>query len=153
MAPGHPPDDDDDRVDQGVDDALAALNRLFLGDVSLESVLDAVVLHAVRVLPGVTDASVTVVESGPASARTAASSSPLAQELDDVQYVAQDGPCLVASTTEAAQLVRDSAEDGRWPALARRARERGVGSVLSLPSRCPSPPTRRTTADGGPVPR
>lgn len=66
-------------------------------------------------------------------AGTVASSSEAAQELDEVQYTFDDGPCLTASRAQALVRVTDLATDGRWPHYAKHVTGRGIRSVLAVP--------------------
>ncbi|MEI4270436.1 GAF and ANTAR domain-containing protein [Klenkia sp. LSe6-5] len=144
MGPDRPHDDDAPHAgaEAAVDAAVASLNRLFLADHSVPAVLQRVVELAADVLPGVADASMTMIEPGTAGA-TVASSGLLAYELDETQYRAGDGPCLTASTSDGPVLLADTAVDTRWPAFTRHAHERGAAAVLSLPVDLPLSPEER----------
>ena len=62
-----------------------------------------------------------------------ATSDDLATALDAVQYDIDDGPCLTCLRTAEVVAVDDIAADPRWPAFARRGRQAGAGSSLSVP--------------------
>lgn len=120
-----------------VDAAVAELQAMFLADQSMGSVLQRVVELAAAVLPGAVEASITVLQSGNERA-TVASSGLLAYELDETQYRTRGGPCVAAATTDVVVLLDDTATDTRWPAFTRLARQRGAGSVLSVPVQLPA---------------
>jgi GAF domain-containing protein len=114
--------------------ADAALERLSCRPVreqTLPALLQAAVDLIPTVLPGQIETSVTVLcDDGPC---TAASSGPLADDLDESQYDTGSGPCLHAARTGEVVHVPDTLTDQRWPAYARRAAERGALASLSLP--------------------
>ena len=66
-------------------------------------------------------------------AATAASSSPQALTLDELQNSFTDGPCITAIRENAVIRAGDLRDDDRWPAYAAAALERGVRAVLGLP--------------------
>ncbi len=86
---------------------------------------------AVRLLPGVTAASVTVMAA--AQAQTPAFTGQLAFDLDQVQYELGDGPCLHAASTGSPVEIVDALADPRWPDYAGAAAARGARSSLSVP--------------------
>jgi GAF domain-containing protein len=76
-------------------------------------------------------ASITVVEDGHAHTATATHEDALA--IDEMQYEADDGPCLTAIRTLKTIRVDSFADDGRWEDVAGAALGRGKHSSLSLP--------------------
>lgn len=66
-------------------------------------------------------------------AATAASSSPQALALDELQNSFTDGPCMTAIRENTVIRAGDLRSDGRWPDYAAAAREQGVRAVLGLP--------------------
>src|SRR5215207_6399777 len=76
-------------------------------------------------------ASVTIIERGRPS--TAASTDDDALALDNVQYDADDGPCLTAARHQRVIRIDAMDADTRWPAFSAAARAQGVGSSLSMP--------------------
>jgi GAF domain-containing protein len=66
-------------------------------------------------------------------AGTVASSSELAQELDEVQYSYGDGPCLTACREERTISVPDMERDGRWTDYFEVIMATGVRSMLAVP--------------------
>lgn len=63
---------------------------------------------------------------------TIASTSPAAERCDELQYDLEEGPCLSALTEDEAYLIRDVAQDPRWPRWGPAAAEHGCGSILSV---------------------
>ncbi|MFE4196219.1 GAF and ANTAR domain-containing protein [Paenarthrobacter sp. NPDC056912] len=63
----------------------------------------------------------------------AASSSPLAKKLDDIQYRYGDGPGLAAARTRATIHVPDVHTERRWPDYVRAAEATKARSILALP--------------------
>ncbi|MFJ6026904.1 ANTAR domain-containing protein [Pseudarthrobacter sp. NPDC092424] len=57
----------------------------------------------------------------------------LVQLLNDLQTGFGEGPGITARTEQATVLVRDLADDYRWPRLARPAASHGIRSVLGVP--------------------
>lgn len=66
-------------------------------------------------------------------AGTVASSSEAAKQLDELQYLFIEGPCLSACEEQRTVHVADVATDERWSNYLTRAAEHGVGSILAVP--------------------
>lgn len=64
--------------------------------------------------------------------KTLASSDPLAQEADALQYALGEGPCLEIADTGGWLRSGDVGTDSRYPAWGPRAAELGVGSLLAV---------------------
>jgi GAF domain-containing protein len=111
-------------------DPFAELGRIVLSEDSLESILDRVTTLARQLVPGADEVSVTLVQAGKAS--TAAYTGELALSLDKTQYAQGDGPCLTAASDREVVAVPDLSTEERWPEFTAAARERGVGSMLSI---------------------
>lgn len=112
--------------------ALAEImESLFTGaEESREEALDELVGTAVEHIPGARWASVTTLEHG--RFRTEASSDPLADRTDLIQYEVGAGPCVDAVLDGGLFVTGDIARDERWPAFGvRAAAETGVRSVLA----------------------
>jgi hypothetical protein len=62
-----------------------------------------------------------------------ATSDEFAATLDAVQYEVDDGPCLTCPRVAEVVSVDDIKADPRWPMFARRGRQVGAGSSLSVP--------------------
>jgi GAF domain-containing protein len=64
---------------------------------------------------------------------TVAASDDLATQVDEIQYGADEGPCLDAMRASCIVDVTNLAEDGRWDAYRPHAIAHGVASSLSYP--------------------
>ena len=113
-------------------DAFAELARISLDTESMESVLQRIAELAKRTLPGVAEASVSIIANDKAT--TAAYTGELALDLDETQYGRGYGPCLEAATGggEMVEIV-DAREETRWPDYTQVAVRRGSLSSLSVP--------------------
>jgi hypothetical protein len=65
------------------------------------------------------------------SLTTVASSDPLVDRADELQYELHQGPCVDAASIGGVHLLDNTRTDERWPQWAARAKELGIGSVLS----------------------
>ena len=110
---------------------LAELGRIVLADTSLEQVLERVATLARSVVPGVMEASVTLVVGDRPG--TPAFTGPLALDLDEGQYESGFGPCLDAARGGEVMVVEDMASETRWPDYCPKALALGVRSALSVP--------------------
>ncbi|GAB3586814.1 GAF and ANTAR domain-containing protein [Amycolatopsis endophytica] len=116
-----------------LDDVTAALENL-RGGIDEEEPLDAVLQRlaetAVNAISDADAVSVTVLdETGP---HTAAITHDDLIGIDQAQYTAGEGPCLLAVRThEPVRAV--SKPDGGWPAFAAAAQECGVLAYLAVP--------------------
>jgi GAF domain-containing protein len=109
---------------------VAELAHLKLGDGDLQAVLDRVAELARQTLPAAADASVTLVEAD--HAYTAASTGPLALDLDEAQYENDYGPSLEVAQSAGTVTIPDMAAETRWPRFASKALADGVRSSLSV---------------------
>jgi GAF domain-containing protein len=104
---------------------------LLVETTDLRELLYAVTELAVETIPGCRSASVTVAyEREPA---TVASSDPEALAVDQAQYAAREGPCLLAARTDDIVQVNDVADadiPGPWREAALAV---GFNAVLSVP--------------------
>lgn len=117
-----------------LDEVTGALETL--GDVlnredDFRQLLHQVCVQVTRAVPGVDEASVTLLRDG--GPKTTATTSQAIVDLDHDQYRTGDGPCLEAARTGG--LVRVAIDDAErlWPAFARDSRAVGMGSFLSVP--------------------
>ncbi|MEU7613720.1 GAF and ANTAR domain-containing protein [Micromonospora sp. NPDC049204] len=110
--------------------AFAELGSIKLAEVDLDEVLQRVAELAKRVLPMPVEASVTLIRGG--VGHTAAFTNEVAREMDERQYAQGRGPCLDAAASGDVLSVPDLAHEERWPEWADRARQRGLGSSLSI---------------------
>jgi GAF domain-containing protein len=112
-------------------DAFAELGRIPFDTTSMEAMLQRVAELAKQVIPGVAEASVTLIANDKPS--TAAHTGRLALDLDETQYGRGYGPCLEAAVGEEIREIADARQETRWPEFARTAVERGALSVLCAP--------------------
>ncbi|MGY1717663.1 GAF and ANTAR domain-containing protein [Blastococcus sp. SYSU DS0552] len=111
-------------------DAFAQLARMTLDNESMDSVLDRVAGLAKQTIPGVAEASVTLVVSD--KAETAAFTGQLARDLDESQYGRGYGPCLEAAVGGDVQEIPDARAESRWGDYPQLCAERGSLSSLSV---------------------
>ncbi|MGJ9372594.1 GAF and ANTAR domain-containing protein [Nesterenkonia sp. CF4.4] len=95
------------------------------------AVLELVVAAAIELIPGVEEASLSIV-TGRKEVETVAPSSELLRRLDDLQVALTEGPCLESIYSERTIRVRDMASETRWPGFAAKATAAGVGSMLAF---------------------
>ncbi len=76
-------------------------------------------------------ASVTLVHADGAL-ETVASSHPVVDQADALQYELTEGPCLTAAETNGLFVVPETATDPRWPNWGPRVAELGLHSILSV---------------------
>jgi GAF domain-containing protein len=112
-------------------EALERLGRLSLRDLSMQELLQTAADLTKTVMPGHTEASVTLLVKD--SPSTVASTGQLATELDETQYDRDHGPCLHAARTGELIEIADTRTDSRWPDYMPRAAEHGALSSLSVP--------------------
>ncbi|MGW5723746.1 ANTAR domain-containing protein [Amycolatopsis sp. NPDC003865] len=111
--------------------ALESLTAVLRQEDDFRILLRHVCLQVRQAIPGVAEASVTLVRAG--EPHTASATAAVVGELDADQYRLGDGPCLEA--VRSGKIVRTSVTEAveRWPAFASGAREAGFGSFLAAP--------------------
>jgi GAF domain-containing protein len=120
-----------DRPLVGARDAFAQLGELSFADTSMNTMLQRIAELSKQVIPGVDEASVSLIANDRPS--TAAYTGRLALDLDESQYGRGYGPCLEAAVGEEMREITDARQETRWPDYARSAVERGSLSSLSVP--------------------
>lgn len=110
---------------------LAKLAGLVLTEPDLDTALVAVTKVATAAVEPCDGASLTMRTRGVPSAPAA--SDEWAVELDKLQFVEQEGPCLDCLREGSVMRVRDLATDGRFPNYGPKAADKGALSALSLP--------------------
>jgi GAF domain-containing protein len=98
---------------------------------SAELTFQAVAQRAVEITPGCDAASITLLGRR-GRATTVASTDPVCECLDDVQYAVGEGPCLDAAFELGTVIVHDVVSDHRWPEWAAAAHQRGLGSAVAV---------------------
>ena len=111
-------------------ETYAELSAIVLGSQPLGAVLRRIAELAVKTIPGIDDASVTLIERG--RPRTVAFSGQLAVTLDERQYETGFGPCLDAARHGQTILLDTWDEGGVYAEFARQARRQGIRHVLSI---------------------
>jgi GAF domain-containing protein len=101
-----------------------------IGDQPLGAVLERIARLATEEIPGVDEASVTLLKNG--KARSAAFTGALAVDLDERQYETGFGPCLDAAVSGATVAVPDMSAETTYAAFAQEAARRGVTHSMSV---------------------
>lgn len=115
----------------GVGDVLAYLGQASPCEQPMVGLLQRVTDLVKTVMPGNSEASVTLlVQQRPS---TVVATGRLAVDLDEGQYARGHGPCLHAAVTREIAEIPDTRSDTRWPDHARHAAEHGNLSSLSVP--------------------
>ena len=113
--------------------AVEHLVRLFrLRSSDEPALVSAVCDEAVRLIDPARHAGV-ILAIGRRHLEVVAATSPVPQQLDELQQREGAGPCLDAARAQAVIRIEDVATDGRWPPFAEQATAAGVRSMLCLP--------------------
>lgn len=117
------------------DSVAGELQDLVLESPEIDSFLDGLVTIAER---RVSEAAGTNVYAAitllrPKRAATVASSSKEAQNMDEVQYAFDDGPCLRAAREHRTVVVQDYEKEERFPGYRRAIESYGIRSTLGVP--------------------
>ena len=110
---------------------LSEIARSFEREDDIDAMLDEVVLAAVGLIPGVDEASISVV-TGRRDVTSQSPSSDLPRRVDALQSELGEGPCLDAVFEQQTVRVPDMDHEQRWPNFSRRAAQVGAGSMLSF---------------------
>jgi GAF domain-containing protein len=110
--------------------ALRELARIQLGDQPLTTTLQRIAELTQQAVPGVHDASVTLVEGD--KVKTVVFTGPLAVDLDERQYEVGFGPCLDAATTGQTVVVGLDDADSPYPEFIEVARRAGIAHTISV---------------------
>ena len=113
--------------------AVEHLVRLFrLRSSDEPALVSAVCDEAVRLIDPARHAGV-ILAIGRRHLEVVAATSPVPQQLDELQQREGAGPCLDAARAQAVIRIEDVATDTRWPPFAEQATAAGVRSMLCLP--------------------
>ncbi|MGZ8690810.1 MAG: GAF and ANTAR domain-containing protein [Aeromicrobium sp.] len=119
-----------------VGDELAAvharLSGILLTEQTVDTALRLITSLARDTLAGSCGSGVTLLRDD-GRPTTSASTDPLIDTLDRLQYGLEEGPCLTAWAGSMVVRVNDLATDERWPTWSPQAVKFGVRSVLSAP--------------------
>ncbi|MDT5092442.1 MAG: hypothetical protein QOH60_1805 [Mycobacterium sp.] len=120
----------DDR-EHGLAEKMAELARRVAAPSSVDDVLKSVTSTALEIIPGVDVAGVLLISKG-GKFETHAGTSDLAGELDRLQQVFQEGPCVEAAIDELIVRTEDFEGEQRWPRYAQSVVKLGIRSGLSF---------------------
>ncbi|MFR9777042.1 GAF and ANTAR domain-containing protein [Micromonospora sp. MS34] len=122
-------------VSPAADSHLASAYGRLLALLAESPIVDVFLDHVVRVATEVVSPAVAcgLTMRRDDGAFTVASSHELAAHADEIQYGADEGPCLEALRRERLVEVVDLREDGRWRRYREHALRLGIVSSLSLP--------------------
>jgi GAF domain-containing protein len=119
-----------------VGDELAAvyarLSGTLLNEQTVDTALHLITSLARDTLAGSLGSGVTLLSADGRPA-TSASTGPLIDDLDRLQYGLEEGPCLTAWAGSTVITANDLTTEERWPFWSPQAVARGVRSVLSAP--------------------
>ena len=118
-------------VDDDLATQLSELARALEHEPSTEDTLVHVVRSAIELVPGVEEASISLV-IGRERVESRVPSGSLPTVVDEIQSTTGQGPCLDAVYEQRTVRVPDMASEQRWPDFARRAAEAGAASMLSF---------------------
>jgi GAF domain-containing protein len=110
---------------------MADLTRKFAHPKEIGDTLQSVTTSCVELIDGVDCADVLLI-SGADNFRSVAATSQLAVDMDDLQQLFREGPCLDAAVGHATVLCNDLREDPRWPRFGRAAVSAGVHRMMSF---------------------
>ncbi|GAB3261273.1 GAF and ANTAR domain-containing protein [Arthrobacter pigmenti] len=110
---------------------LGEIARSLQQEVGVDEILTSMVHAALALVPGVDDASISIVFDRK-DVTSRAPSSDLPELVDAIQTEERQGPCLEAAYQERTVRVPNMATDARWPRFAARAHVAGVGSMLAI---------------------
>jgi GAF domain-containing protein len=111
--------------------AVAGLLGLAMARSSLPDLLTQVAGFAVQAIPGADGAGLTLLKRDRPD--VVVFSAPFVQQVDDIQYGLDEGPCVTAAATGRTMRSGSLGTDHRWPLFGPQAGRLGVHSVLSLP--------------------
>jgi transcriptional regulator with GAF, ATPase, and Fis domain len=129
---GMPSEQDEGSTDENeLAEQLGELARSLQSYRDTDELLTEVVQAAVRMIPGVDEASISVVQDRQAvSSRLPTGELPV--RVDALQEATGQGPCLDAMYEQRTVRVSDMANDDRWPEFAAQAARAGAASMLSI---------------------
>ncbi|MGY1633510.1 GAF and ANTAR domain-containing protein [Geodermatophilus sp. SYSU D01186] len=110
--------------------AFAELAKIMRGARAPSETLCRIAELAKQALPGVADASVTLMRVGAVS--TVSYTGPLAALLDERQYAAGSGPCVDAAISGDTITIDDTTASGTYPDFGRLAHRHGITHTMSV---------------------
>jgi hypothetical protein len=95
-----------------------------------EATLQAITEGAASLVPGAWGCGISMVQGRKITPE--APTNPVVAELDQLQSLLDEGPCLSALREQRTVQIEDMATEMRWPRFGRAALDRGVRSMLSF---------------------
>jgi GAF domain-containing protein len=111
--------------------SITELQHLLLETEDVEKFLQGMVGLAARLVVGGLSCGMTLATDG--KPLTAACSDEIASQVDEVQYMLDEGPCPEALRARHGVRVHDTVDEIRWPGFAAHAAAFGIRSCVSLP--------------------
>ncbi len=111
-------------------EVFTVLSRTLAEDESVHDTLQSILALALRLVPGCTAASVTVLDEQ-GKPGTIAATDDETRELDRRQYLLQDGPCLDAARRQQVNRWSLAEAEQQWPDFTSLAKELGLRSYLA----------------------
>ena len=111
--------------------AIAELQTLLLATPGVDEFVEGVARAAARHVGAATSATITLRREGRPT--LVAASDPAAASCDEVEYAADDGPCLTSIDVGRIVHVPDIAQETRWPSWRAAAQANGYASAAALP--------------------
>lgn len=115
----------------GLSESVDRLSRLAVAVQPLEATLQHVADLAVAAVPGAAGAGVTTRDAG--RPVTTAATGDVVREVDQLQYDADEGPCLHAFANARTVVSEEVGDDDRYPTFGPKAAQAGVHAVLAVP--------------------
>jgi len=113
-------------------DAITELQSILLATSSIDELIQSVADAAAARLAPPAEVTVTLRRQGRLG--VVASSGDRARHCDEVEYAADDGPCVEAVESLDLVLSADLTTETRWPAWTQSAREAGFRSAAAFPA-------------------
>ncbi len=110
---------------------MAELARSVAAPRSAEDIYAEVTKAAVELIPGVDTAGILLITKG-GKFESHAGTTDLPHELDELQDVLQEGPCMEAALDDVVVRTDDFREETRWPAYSGAVAKAGVLSGMSF---------------------
>ena len=115
---------------------LSGVAGIVAGATGVHELLGDVAEFAVKAIPGVDGAGVTLIDMSSAIPRPEAwtTTAQFVRDIDIVQYESfNEGPCITCMQTQRPAVSGSLGSDRRWPHFGGRVARMGVHSVLALP--------------------
>lgn len=116
---------------EAVTASIDNLQELLLETEGVEEFLQGLTALAARLISSAASCGMTVEPNG--KPLTVACNSDVAGQVDELQYLLAEGPCLTALADKTVVRVDDIAEETRWPGFTKLACAYDIRSCLALP--------------------